>query len=102
MEIKEYLENLINTIFKVLPMREQNADIDCLMQHLESVSMDARGAQAYYKELRNNRDFQTVINILIFLGTSSVDEKGWKREILKATNLLSRVINQIGGDADGR
>lgn len=100
MVTKHYLNALTAKIFKALPMRQSGEiPVDLLMSHLSSTYVDATGYMIGNPELEDDKDFQTVLNILAYLGTNEVDEKVWKREILKATNLLNKVEERTGGDA---
>lgn len=101
MEIAKYIKHLTNQVFKALPMRQDGVSIECLMQHMNSIYIDAVGYEVSNPNLLQDRDFQTVINIAAFLGKNPVDDATWKREILKATHLLNNVETRFGGDSDG-
>lgn len=102
MNIANYAQGLTNQIFKALPMRQAgDMEVSCLMQHMHSLFIDSTGYLIAHPELSEDRDFQTVVDIVAFLGTTEVDDKTWKREILKATNLLNKIELKYGGDEDG-
>lgn len=101
MEIANYIKCLTNQIFKALPMRQDGIDIEFLMQHMNSVYIDAMGYKVSNPCLAEDRDFQTVVNIVAYLGNNPVDEATWKREILKATHLLNNVEIRFGGGSNG-
>lgn len=101
MEIASYIKCLTNQIFKALPMRQDGIDVKFLMQHMNSIYIDAMGYKVSNPCLTEDKDFQTVINIAAYLGCNPVDETTWKREILKATHLLNNVEARFGGGSNG-
>lgn len=101
MDIATYVRGLTNQIYKALPMRQDGVDIECLMQHMHSLYIDATGYKVSHPELCEDREFQTVVDIVACLGTMEVDDKTWKREIFKATHLLNNVEARFGGDKNG-
>lgn len=101
MEIANYIKYLTNQIFKALPMRQDGVEIDFLMQHMNSVYINAMGFRVSNPVLQGDRDFQTVLNIVAYLGNHPVDDATWKREIFKATHALNDVEARFGGDSNG-
>ena len=101
MEIANYIKHLTNQIFKALPMRQDGVEIEFLMQHMNSVYIDAYGFRVSNPVLCEDRDFQTVLNIVAYLGSNAVDDATWKREIFKATHALNDVEARFGGDTNG-
>lgn len=101
MEIANYIKYLTNQIFKALPMRQDGVEIDFLMQHMNSVYINAMGFRVSNPVLQDDRDFQTVLNIVAYLGSHPVDDATWKREIFKATHALNDVEARFGGDSNG-
>lgn len=91
---------MTNKIFKALPMRQDGVEIGALKEYIQSLCCDAIGFKTLSDELECDTDFQTVLDILCFLGNNDTDEKVWKREVLKATNLLNRVSERCG-EKDG-
>ena len=101
LEIANYIKHLTNQIFKALPMRQDGVGIEFLMQHMNSVYIDAMGFRMSNPILCEEKDFQTVLNIVAYLGSNQVDDVTWKREIFKATHALNDVEARFGGDANG-
>ena len=101
MKIEDYIKGLTGEFFSALPLRQSGTDVVCLMQYMQSIKINAIGFQNLHPDLQKNKDFQRAVNIAAYLGEFEVDDKVWKREILKATNLLNKVEELYkGGDED--
>lgn len=102
MDICKYIEELTGQIYKALPLRQQHkVNVEFLKQHMNSIYLEANGFQIAHPELKDDTQFQTVINIAASLGEIDVTDEQWKRQILKATNLLNKIGKRYGGDNYG-
>lgn len=85
-----YLKSLIGAIYKILPMYE-NHDKN-LSEYLDSLCIQLLGALENFDELRLDNKYLSVINVIQYFRTHEYDKRTCKREVLKCTNLLNKMI----------
>lgn len=94
MNIFVFLDSLINKVFKILPLKEQNNDY--LFSHLNSLQIELIGALITFPELKNNANYLSIINIINYLGDNNFTKQQCKREIFKIVNeILPNIKKEI-------
>lgn len=86
-----YLNSLIGAVYKILPMYENHDDN--LQEYLDSLCIQLLGGLENFNELRLNSKYLSIINIIQYFRTHEYDKKTCKREVLKCTNLLNKMIS---------
>ena len=87
-----YLKTMIGSIYKILPMYDDNNVT--LQDYLDSLYVQLVGASEFYDELKYNQRFYSIINIIQYFRTNEFDKKICKREVLKCTNILDKLLKQ--------
>lgn len=88
----EYINYMINNIFKILPLNdEQNIG---LQDHIDSVTIQLVGALETYPELKANQKYISIINTMNFLRKNEFSKRQCRREILRCTNILQKIIKE--------
>jgi len=90
--INLYLSNMVGAVYKILPMYDNN-DIK-LSQYIDSLCIQLLGGLETFDELKICSKYLTVINIIQYFRTHEFDKKTCKREVLKCTNILSKLSNE--------
>lgn len=94
-----YLTVLVNRIFKILPIREQ--DDDSLPIYLQSLLAEVLGYGCLVCDMKNDPDFITMIAVLQYLADhTSIDVKNVRREVFKAISICNKLKSKYcaGGD----
>lgn len=97
MEIADFIKILTDQVYGALPLREEGIDEEHLQDYLNSICINAIGYQELQRILKLDKDFQGVINVLVFLSRRTVSDKIFRREILNATNALNKIEKRYGG-----
>lgn len=99
MNILCFLDSLINKIFKILPLKEQNNDF--LFSYLNSLQIELIGALITFPKLKNSSNYLSIINTVNFLGDNTFSSQQCKREVFKIINeTLPKVKKEVGDDID--
>lgn len=85
-DLNMYFKYLIGKFFKILPMKEQGCST--LDDYLKSFLNELLGNYELCKDLRNNPQYITLLNITSYLATQQYDSKVCKREVFKAIKIL--------------
>lgn len=89
---KVYKDILINRVFKILPLKEEN--YSTVNEHIDSVSSEIFGFSAICNNLSDASKLISVVNLLEHVRVE-IEHKAYRREILKCCNLIKKV-----GDCD--
>lgn len=87
--MKSYFSKMTNKVFKCLPLMENNNEY--VVKYIDGLFVDLKGMSLLHPELCENSEYVSVLNILGYLKSESVSFEVFRREILKATNLLSKL-----------
>lgn len=90
--MKDYLNYMINCIFKILPLKEE--DNKGLKEYLDSVLIQVLGSIETYPELSDNQKYVSIINTLYYLKNNDFTTKQCKRETFKCINILQEMIDR--------
>lgn len=91
--LKSYLHNLINKVYKILPMKEEKCET--LNSYLLSLQNELIGCYKLWLILEDNPQFLAVINILKYLSTEEYNESTCKREVFKAIHLIEKIDKSL-------
>lgn len=88
-----YLQNLINKVFKILPMKEEQCGT--LPSYLQSLESELVGCYKLWDILTDEPQFLALINVVNFLAVEEYDVAVCKREVFKAIHLVESVKKNI-------
>lgn len=94
-----YLTVLINRIFKILPIREQEED--SLSIYIRSLISEILGCGGLVDTLNNDPDYLTLIAILQYIGDHTAnDVRDIRREVFRAISICNKLKAKYstGGD----
>lgn len=91
--LKSYLQNLINKVYKILPMKEEQCNT--LAPYLLSLENELIGCYKLWDILEENSQFLAIISIIKFLSAEEYDVPTCKREVFKAIHLIESVNKEI-------
>lgn len=88
--LSNYFDRLVNQFFKLLPIREEEADT--FATYSRSLQMEIIGCKKFIIFLNNDATILTLISILeYFASTPDVSVKEVKREVFKAIGLCQKL-----------
>lgn len=95
-----YFEFLINKIYKILPMREDNSKT--LKIYLEGLLRELIGNKELVSILANEPRFVSVLNSIQFLILEEYSVQVYKKEVFKCIHILSDIKTSYfkEGDSD--
>ena len=88
-----YLQNLIDKVFKILPMKEEQCGT--LPSYLRSLESELVGCYKLWDELADEPQFLALINVVNYLTVEEYDVAVCKREVFKAIHLVESVKKNI-------
>lgn len=88
--LRKYFKSLINSFFKILPMREANEPT--LQTYMCSLRAELLGCQNLIPDLSNHTSYLTLLSVLQYL-IDNYDEAVpvVKREVFRAINICSKL-----------
>lgn len=99
MRRKSFLSNMINRVFKLLPMREQfdQGDDPFLNEYLQELTLEANGAYKTFPELYTKTRYVSVTNTLQYMccNWGKMPFHAYRRSVLKMTNYLSTLVEEV-------
>ena len=90
--IKSYLKTLIDKVYKVLPMKEENSET--LHCYLTGLTHELIGAYRLHFELVDEPRFLNVVSIVKYLESNDFDTATCKREVFKAIRLIQNIVKE--------
>ena len=95
--LKNYLRNLVNRFFKILPLKEKNEE--SLDAYLRSLQAELIGCQELVLMLHEDAEFVSLLAILQFLiDTPDCDVKIVKREVFRAISICNKLSARYAED----
>lgn len=92
--VDSYFKNLVNNLFKILPMRENNEQ--SLGVYIHSLQTELLGFQSFVIILRENSGFLTILSILQYLKDNpECDISHVRREVFHTISICNKLRNQI-------
>ena len=96
-----YISNLINLFFKILPIRESNES--SLKTYMESLQAEMLGCQSLIEAVKSDHLFLSLVSILQFLIDNIESEPAvFKREIFKAISICNKLKARYFLPTDGQ
>lgn len=89
-----YLRNLINKVYKILPMKEEQCGT--YNSYLQSLENELIGCYELWDVLADAPQFLAVMSIVKFLDVEDYDVVVCKREVFKAIHLIEDLIAKEG------
>lgn len=97
--LSNYFSNLVNSFFKILPLRE--AEEDSLSVYAESLQLELMGCQKILGAVENDSGFVSLICILQkFIDDPQYPVAKTKREVFKAISICNRMKKKYGASAN--
>ena len=86
--MKAYLIQILNGIFKILPLKEENSDT--LKEYIESLQRELFGLNY----LREDPKYMKVISTLEYLAQEDYSHATCKREVFKCIHIIQGICDQ--------
>lgn len=87
--LNNYLKNLVNLFFKILPMRENEED--SLPVYMKSLQSELIGCKEIITALNNDHLFLSLISILQYLIDNDCSVKDVRREVFNAISICNKL-----------
>lgn len=85
-----YLKNLVNLFFKILPIRENNED--SLVVYMKSLQIELLGCKELIITLNNDSNYLTLLSILQYLiDNPECEVYKVKREVFRAISICNKL-----------
>ena len=94
-DTQKYIGQLVNGVFKILPLKEENADT--LQDYIESLQREMMGFSLLYREPR----LLKIISTLEYLAREEYDHAVCKREVFKCIHILDNISDQYKESCEG-
>ena len=101
--LNNYLQNLVNLFFKILPMRENGEKT--INVYMESLQAELIGCERLIAAIQSDAMYLSLINILQFLlDNTESDVSVYKREVFKAISICNKLtskyalVSRTGGE----
>lgn len=91
--LHNYLHCLINKVYKILPMKEEQCDT--LTSYLLSLKNELIGCYKLWEVLKDNPQFLAVINIINYFCEEEFDVVTCKREVFKTIHLIENLKKEF-------
>jgi hypothetical protein len=91
-----YLGFLINKVYKILPMKEQNNIT--LHEYLESLQRELIGNIDLIIKLKEDNDFLSLMSKIQYLTSNEYDNIICKKEVFSCISIIEKIIKKYRGD----
>lgn len=92
---QNYFQYMIGKIYKILPMKEEGCKT--LTVYLESLKVEMIGSYGLYRQLIEEPQFMSALNIVEYLIDNDCDTVTCKREVFKAIRCIESVNKKYFG-----
>lgn len=97
LSLKIHLDGLINKLFKIIPLKENNdKNLD---RYIDSLCVDLLGSSFTFRELLKNQNYITIVNTIEYLRVYEYDFVKCKREVFKCISLVEKIKKELCGDS---
>lgn len=86
---QNYFQYMIGKIYKILPMKEEGCKT--LTTYLESLKVEMIGSYGLYRQLIEEPQFMSALNIIEYLIDNECDIATCKREVFKAIRHIENI-----------
>jgi hypothetical protein len=94
-----YLRNLINLFFKILPLKESGEP--SLDTYMRSLQAELLGCNSLVETIHNDAMFLSLVSILQYLiDTPEVDVPFVRREVFKAISICNKLIRRYASEQE--
>lgn len=88
--LHNYFKNLVNSFFKILPIREQNEE--SLVVYMQSLQAELLGCKALINPVQNNASYLTLLSILQYLiDNPECSVREVRREVFRAISICNKL-----------
>lgn len=88
--LQNYFHNLVNSFFKILPIREKEED--SLSIYIQSLQIELLGCKSIIVALNNDPQYLTLISILqYFIDNPECEVYKVKREVFRAISICNKL-----------
>ena len=95
----KYFKSLVNSIFKILPMRETNEK--SLMKYIRSLQIELAGCKEVVEAVKYDSRFLSIISILQYLYDHPETEiESFRREIFRAISICNKLSEKYATSED--
>jgi hypothetical protein len=91
--LDNYFDLLINKLFKVIPMKENNSNT--LNEYLRSLRIEILGYISLSELFNNDAKFLSIVNTIEYLSNNEINEKICKREIFKCISIIEKIKKSL-------
>ena len=92
---QNYFQYMIGKIYKILPMKEEGCKT--LTTYLESLKVEMIGSYKLYRQLIEEPQFMSALNIIEYLIDNDYDTVICKREVFKAIRHIESINKKYFG-----
>ena len=96
--LKNYFHILINSFFKILPMKENGEN--SLSEYMKSFQLELIGYESFIKEIDYDASVISLISILQYLIEHDCNVDVTKREVFKAIGICKRLRGKYCREGD--
>lgn len=92
--LENYFKSLINSFFKILPMKEQNEN--SLDKYIKSLQIELLGCKNLMVVLNNDALFISLLSVLQYLiDNPQSEQKLVKREVFKCISICNKLRDRL-------
>lgn len=91
---KSYLKSLINKVYKILPMYEEENKNLC--SYIQSLERELVGCYRLYDSVCEDAQFLSLIGILRYLHSEEYNQSVCKQEVFKAIGIIQNIVERTG------
>lgn len=89
---KNYLSNLVNQFFKILPIRENEEP--SLNEYMKNLQVELIGAKGLIVLLKNDGQYVKLLAILQYMIDNDCDVPTTRSQVFKAINICNKLKNK--------
>lgn len=90
--VHEFLKSLINQIFKMLPLKEEQ---NPYLKYIEGVLVQVQGAQNTYPVLKSNAKYISVMNTLQFFSCNEFTHTQCRQEVFRCIHTIEHLQSEV-------
>lgn len=87
--LSNYIDSLVNSFFKILPIKENEEDTLC--EYMKSLQLELIGCNKLFVETNFDSSLLSLIGVLQYLIDEPCDIPTVKREVFKAISICKRL-----------
>lgn len=92
--LHNYFRRLVNHLFKILPMRENNEE--SLKTYMQSLQVELLGCQGLITEIHEDSNYLTILAILqYFIDNPDCSVSEVKREVFRAISICNKLQSRF-------